>query len=439
MRVFKRRRKISGKTIESNTWYGEYRIDGMYNSRRLNLGCIDKQVAIAKLQKIVVEAEKEACGLLPSSSARTTAKTPLCELLSEYIRHLTKLNRTARHIKNNRSRITVLQRDCGWKYLQDITPESFENWRERHMEIFSPKTLNDYFAVTLSFLNWLVKQERLIRNPLRKIEPLPNQQVAPRRSFTDEELNRLVTTCPFKRRVVYLLAAYTGLRKAELKALQWGDLRQQDDAAWLAVRASTTKNKKSANQPLRPEILRELLQMRPAEVSPTDAMLSYCLPKNATFKKDLAEAGINSFNQDGKRLVFHSFRHTYATNLSKSGVAPRVAMEMMRHSDIKLTMKTYTDASQLPVKEALGKLPWLGDEPANHVTGKVTAFAVKNGQNLAKSGGNELTYNGDYSCDSSSVCQEKSQAVSKNPNNQNVEPWGFEPHTPTMPLWCSTN
>ena len=36
-----------------------------------------------------------------------------------------------------------------------------------------------------------------------------------------------------------------------------------------------------------------------------------------------------------------------------------IAMEVMRHSDIKLTTKTYTDAGLLPVADAVVKLPSL--------------------------------------------------------------------------------
>jgi len=39
------------------------------------------------------------------------------------------------------------------------------------------------------------------------------------------------------------------------------------------------------------------------------------------------------------------------------GAAPRVVMELMRHSDIKLTMKIYTDAGQLPLADTIFKLP----------------------------------------------------------------------------------
>ncbi len=60
---------------------------------------------------------------------------------------------------------------------------------------------------------------------------------------------------------------------------------------------------------------------------------------------------------EGRRADFHSLRHTRATNLARRNIAPRVAMEILRHSDIRLTMNRYTDASLLPVADAIGKLP----------------------------------------------------------------------------------
>ena len=38
-------------------------------------------------------------------------------------------------------------------------------------------------------------------------------------------------------------------------------------------------------------------------------------------------------------------------------------MEMMRHSDLRLTMKIHTDGSQLPTSEALDLLPRFGEVP----------------------------------------------------------------------------
>jgi hypothetical protein len=149
--------------------------------------------------------------------------------------------------------------------------------------------------------------------------------------------------------------------------------------------------------------------------------------------KDMKKAGITYLDKDGRRLDFHSLRHTYATNLSKAGVPPRVAMEMMRHSDIKLTMKTYTDGTQLPVAEALNKLPWLGAVGSSQSQGTEirTEVLVQNGQKPSQTGNLALTGDSSNTEVSVSVCQGKSQAVSKNPNNQNVEPWDSNP--PRLP------
>jgi hypothetical protein len=76
-----------------------------------------------------------------------------------------------------------------------------------------------------------------------------------------------------------------------------------------------------------------------------------------TFKRDLRRAGIEFIDAKGRRADFHSLRHTLGTNLALAGTAPRVAMEAMRHSDIRLTTKTYTDTGLLPVSDAVAKLP----------------------------------------------------------------------------------
>jgi hypothetical protein len=53
-----------------------------------------------------------------------------------------------------------------------------------------------------------------------------------------------------------------------------------------------------------------------------------------------------------------ALRKTFGTALVLNDAQPRVVVEAMRHSDLKLTMKLYTDAGQLPVGAALARLPW---------------------------------------------------------------------------------
>jgi len=55
----------------------------------------------------------------------------------------------------------------------------------------------------------------------------------------------------------------------------------------------------------------------------------------------------------------HALRHSFGTHLSIAGVAPRVAQAAMRHSNISLTITTYTDARLLDTAQAVESLPSL--------------------------------------------------------------------------------
>src|SRR5437762_13339830 len=77
------------------------------------------------------------------------------------------------------------------------------------------------------------------------------------------------------------------------------------------------------------------------------------------FNRDLKLAGIPKKDERGRTLDVHALRTTFAMLMNKGGVAPRTAQAAMRHSDIRLTMETYTDSKQLDVRAALDVLPAL--------------------------------------------------------------------------------
>ena len=80
-------------------------------------------------------------------------------------------------------------------------------------------------------------------------------------------------------------------------------------------------------------------------------------PAVRAFDLDCKVAGIPK--RDGRNRVvdIHALRHTFGTHLAAAGVAPRTAMEAMRHSQIDLTMKLYTDPALLDVAGAVNALP----------------------------------------------------------------------------------
>ncbi len=75
------------------------------------------------------------------------------------------------------------------------------------------------------------------------------------------------------------------------------------------------------------------------------------------FDLDLSAAGIPKRDAHGRTVDVHCLRHTFATLLARNGVSPGVAQKLMRHSDIRLTMNTYTHLDLADTADAVASLP----------------------------------------------------------------------------------
>ena len=68
-------------------------------------------------------------------------------------------------------------------------------------------------------------------------------------------------------------------------------------------------------------------------------------------------SGFLRFETDEGRADFHALRHTFITNLVRSGVHPKLAKELARHSTITLTMDHYAHVGLAEMNGALAFLP----------------------------------------------------------------------------------
>jgi hypothetical protein len=91
-----------------------------------------------------------------------------------------------------------------------------------------------------------------------------------------------------------------------------------------------------------------------------------------THRRYLEKAEIAYVDDRGRRADFHALRHSYGSLLAKSGVAPRVAMALMRHTDMRLTMNVYTDPRIFDLAGAVEQLPTLPADLSQHQTAKAT-------------------------------------------------------------------
>ena len=238
-----------------------------------------------------------------------------------------------------------------------------------------------------------------------------------RRALNDDEIDRLIRASG-KRTVVYFLAAYTGLRRAEIQQLTWGDIHLDVPKPFVEVRASTTKNKKSAVLPLVPALAEMLARHKEKEGRTEGRVFRVGVPTAKTLRSDLAAVGIQAEDELGRRVDFHALRHTFGTALSRAGVTPRTAMELMRHSDIPLTRKTYTDVNSLPLFAEMDKLK--PTAPSALPSSIASPKSARKGQNVGEAVQNPKPKNGAQSPVVAVVVQDC-------PTEKLAEMVGFEP------------
>ena len=162
--------------------------------------------------------------------------------------------------------------------------------------------------------------------------------------------------------LAYMLPLFAGLRRNEAKTLRWSDLVLGESGGLLRLHAAVNKNRKEQSLPLHHELAKALQQQKPANGKVDDLVLVNGVPDMDEVRTDLEKAGVPFLDERGRRIDYHALRTTFITRLSTMKVHPRVAMDLARHSDMSLTMKTYTDVGQLPLREVMDSLPGFGSD-----------------------------------------------------------------------------
>ena len=105
------------------------------------------------------------------------------------------------------------------------------------------------------------------------------------------------------------------------------------------------------------ELADALRTLRATRGEASGRVFHHGVPTAETLRDDLKACGIAVCDDLGRIVDFHALRHTFGSMLARAGIPPRVAMELMRHSDMRLTQTTYTDATLLPLFNEVEKLP----------------------------------------------------------------------------------
>ncbi len=334
----------------SRCWY--FRLAGETKQR---VGYTDKAATVARANELEKAKVRGELGLVDRYAE--SKKTPLATHFEAYTADLSAKGCDSEHVYIVRKRLAKLADACGWMFYTDITPSSFTNWRARNASTMAAKTSNEYLACIRAFIAWAIRHDRMATDTLAhigKVEQRGNEKRI-RRALSDAEITRLLAVAG-EYRTVYLAAITTGLRKGELAKLCWGDVHLDAAKPFITVRAAISKNHRTATMFLRTDVAEAMRASKPADATDVDRVFDR-MPGLKRYYGHLKAAGIERKDGQGRSIDFHALRHTFITALSRAGIQPRVAMELARHSDMKLTMRTYTDAGLLGTADAVDALP----------------------------------------------------------------------------------
>ncbi|WP_435243536.1 site-specific integrase [Streptomyces cucumeris] len=289
------------------------------------------------------------------------------------------------HIRPHRKRTTYIKYEMhvrlylvpqlGTRRLESLTTANVRRMLKAVTAQASAATAKEAHRVLRTALTTACREELISRN-VAQLVPAP--RVAPRelRPWSlDETLTFLEATRSDPLYPAFVLAVALGLRRGEILGLHWRDVDL--DRRTLTVRTQLqrggnelyediTKNRRARTipiplmcvAPLRWQRLRQATQRTAAGKDWQDSDYVFTTrsgrpiePRNLnrSFERIAESAGL-------PRVRLHDTRHGCASLLFAAGVAPRVVMEILGHSQIAVTMNVYTHVNDDSRREAMGHM-----------------------------------------------------------------------------------
>ncbi|MGA7192309.1 MAG: tyrosine-type recombinase/integrase [Anaerolineales bacterium] len=284
--------------------------------------------------------------------------------------------------------------------MQDLQPRHIQSLYSKKLDSgTSPRTVQLIHSVLRRAFNQALRSGMIGRNPvLAVIRPKVKRKEM--KTLTDGQVRILLSYVDGDRlEVLYWLAVTTGLREGELLGLKWSDLdwinrrlRIQRQLQRLHGELQFNEPKSAAGrrvialgistiEKLRKHQDFQMEERKLAGNAWTESDMIFPStigtpldPSNLyhSFKRLLKEASLPD-------MRFHDLRHTAASLMLQQGVNPKVVQERLGHSDITLTLNTYSHV-----------LPVMQDEAAEKLDELLTPIDVSN--ELKKLGEGKTSY-----------------------------------------------
>ena len=378
------------------SWY--YRFVDADGVRHEVKGCPDRRETEAMGASAEAESAKIKSGLIdPKALAyRSHEARPLSEHLADWHRDTVARGKTTRHADQYRERagklvammrgvrIHDLERSrkaadleraartlaeaLGSAHLSDLVPEQIQSALAALRDAGKAnQTANHYRAALRAFIRWLWDRSRIRDNPMRGVSGFNAEEDIRhvRRSLTDDELTALIRAAvdgpevygmlgPF-RAMVYRVTAATGFRADELRSLTPESFRLGGPEPSIFLRASATKNRRPADQPV-PQTLARDLSAWLADKSAGVSVFPLHHETAKAIRRDLEAAGI-PYETDEGVADFHALRAYFVSALVRAGASIKEVQTLARHAKPQTTLAHYAKVSVRDLRNAVESMP----------------------------------------------------------------------------------
>ncbi|MHB8858954.1 MAG: tyrosine-type recombinase/integrase [Thermoleophilia bacterium] len=353
---------------------GNYRkrSDGRWEGR---LSIVGKQRSfyaktLRECQQKLNEARHKAEQGLPISDERLTVGMYLDDWLE-----LVQVSLRPSTFRSYQDLIRIhIKPEIGKVKMAKLSPQQIQSLLNKKLKGgLSPRRCEYIYAVLHRALGQGERLELISRNPARLVCPPRPKKKAAKFLSIDEAQSLLRAAEGDRMEVLLLVALSTGLRRGELLGLRWEDidlvggtlkvrhslqrggiLAEPKSAAGLRTIVLPNVTKKALKRHRKRQVQDRLLagsrwQERGFVFT---SIIGTPLCGDNVYKRYrglLEKAGLPG-------IPFHSLRHTACSFLAAQGVHPAIAMDVMGHSQVSLTLNVYSHAAIEGKREAAIKM-----------------------------------------------------------------------------------
>ncbi|MCB2216244.1 MAG: site-specific integrase [Desulfobulbaceae bacterium] len=235
---------------------------------------------------------------------------------------------------------------------KQLTVTLFNQYRQKRLdEGVTKRTINKELSYLSSCLKWAAKEGFCQALPFRIPRYSAKMTKAdPARPLTNRQIDALLQAIESEYKLLFLLMADAGLRKAEALNLTAEDIDENHRTIKVKGKGSKTRFIPFTTDRL-VAALQGALEKRhsgPLTVNGrTDAAYD-------SIKKALIRAGKKAGIQQA--ITHHLLRHSFLTNAAEKGVSPAALQQLAGHSDIRTTMGIYVNVRRDFVRDEVEKL-----------------------------------------------------------------------------------